>query len=36
MVDSVGTFVFVIILARVPASHSAEFTNANTPSEPVN
>lgn len=37
MVDSVGTFVFVIILARDPAaSHSAEFTNANTPTEPVN
>lgn len=36
MVDNVGPFVFVIILARGPSSRLNGSTNANTVAEPVN
>lgn len=36
MVDNVGPFVFVIILARGPSSLLNGSTNANTVAEPVN
>lgn len=36
MVDNVGPFVFVIILARGPSSHLNGSTNANIAVEPVN